>query len=147
MKLSYKLAGVAANLILVAGLISAKQALATNIIGNPGFESGSLSGWSTFGPNNFVQSGNGGAHGGTYYYKVYGSFSGVTNYTGIYQDFLSAPGYTYTADGWTFTYSGDGGGIHGKDTIWLEVSFRDASSNALALYRSIVVTSNNLAAF
>ena len=29
----------------------------TNILSNPGFESGSLSGWTTFGANNSIQSG------------------------------------------------------------------------------------------
>jgi beta-glucanase (GH16 family) len=145
MKLSSKLAGAAANLVLIAGLISAKQVFAatTNILTNAGFETGNLSSWPTFGVNNSVQSG--GAHG--YYYKVYGQFIGATNYTGIYQDILSAPGNTYTADGLAYTAYSDGNGIHGQDTIWLEVSFRDASSNALALYRSVVVTSNNLASF
>jgi len=147
--LEIKLARVVANLILIAGLISAKPVLAanTNILTNPGFESGSLSGWTTFGANNSVQSGGSGAHSGTYYYKVYGQFIGATNYTGIYQDNLSAPSNTYTANGWAYTAYSDGNGIHGKDTIWLEVSFRDASDNALALYRSAIVTSNNLASF
>ena len=58
-----------------------------------------------------------------------------------------APGAIYSADGWAYTLGSDGGGIHGQDAIWLEVSFRDASYNALALYRSVVVTSNNLASF
>ena len=120
---------------------------ASNILANPGFESGSLSSWTTFGANNSIQSGGSGAHGGTYYCKVYGQFIAATNYTGIYQDIPSAPNNTYTADGWAYTLYSDGGGIHGKDTIWLEVSFRDASFNALALYRSVVVTSNNLASF
>jgi beta-glucanase (GH16 family) len=147
-----KLAGVVANLILIAGLISTNQAFAanTNVLANPGFESGSLSGWTTFGNsigNVSVQSGASVAHGGSYYLKVYGQFITATNYSGIYQDNLSAPSNTYTADGWAYTLYSDGGGIHGKDTMWLEVSFRDASYNALALYRSAIVTSNNLASF
>ena len=147
-----KLARVVANLILIAGLFSAKQVFAasTNVLTNPGFESGSLSGWTTFGNiigNVSVQSGASVAHSGTYYLKVYGQFTGVTNYSGIYQDNLSAPSNTYTADGWAYTAYSDGNGIHGKDTIWVEVSFRDASYNALALYRSAIVTSNNLASF
>ena len=140
-----KLARVVANLILIAGLISAKQVFAANILGNPGFEFGSLSGWSTFGPNNYVLSGASVAHSGTYYYKVYGQFNTSYNYTGIYQDIPSAPSNTYSADGWAYTLSSDK--IHGQDLIWLEVSFRDASYNALALYRSVVVRSNNLASF
>lgn len=140
------------NLILIAGLISAKQALAadTNILANPGFEAGSLAGWTTNGNsigNASVQSGASQAHSGTYYFKSYGQFITAINYSGVYQDNLSAPSNTYTADGWACSLSGDGGGIHGQDAIWLEVSFRDASSSALALYRSVVVTSNNIAGF
>ena len=98
-----------ANLILIAGLISTKQAFAanTNVLGNPGFESGSLSGWSTFGTYNYIQTGASVAHGGTYYYKVYGQFNASYNYTGIYQDIPSAPSNTYTADGWAYTLSSD----------------------------------------
>jgi beta-glucanase (GH16 family) len=134
--------GAALVVFLFAGEIHA-----ANILANPGFESGSLSSWTTFGANNSIQSGGSGAHGGTSYYKVYGQFIAATNYTGSYQDIPSAPSNPYTADGWAYTLYSDGGGIHGKDTIWLEVSFRDASFNALALYRSAVVTSNNLASF
>lgn len=123
---------------------------AANVLTNPGFESGNLTGWTTYGNsigNASVQSGAGVAHSGTYYFKSYGQFIGATNYSGVIQDNLSAPGNAYTADGWAYTASSDGNGIHGQDTIWVEVSFRDASYNALALYRSAIVTSNNLAGF
>jgi beta-glucanase (GH16 family) len=143
--LEIKLAGAVANLILIAGLISTKPVLAANILGNPGFESGSLSGWSTFGPNNSIQTSASVAHSGTYYYKVYGQFNAAYNDTGIYQDNPSAPGAIYSADGWAYSLSSDA--IHGQDLIWLEVSFRDASYKALALYRSVVVGTNNLASF
>ena len=147
-----KRARAVANLMLIASLISTSQVLATNtnILSNPGLETGSFTGWTTFGnvlPNVSVQSGASQAHSGTYYLKTYGQFIGAANYSGIYQDNLSAPSNTYTADGWAFTLGSDGNGIHGQDAIWVEVSFRDASYNALALYRSAVVTSNNLAGF
>ena len=117
---------------------------AANILTNSGFETASLAGWTAFGANNYSQSG-GVAHGGVNYYKVYGQFNGATNYTGIYQDNPSAPGAIYSADGWAYSLSSDY--IRGQDAIWLEVSFRDASYNALALYRSVVVSSNNIASF
>ncbi len=119
---------------------------AQNILTNAGFEvsSTSLAGWTTFGGNNYSQTGAS-AHSGTNYYKVYGQFVLGTNYTGIYQDNASGPGVTYLADGWAESLSSDN--IKGKDAVWLEVSFRDASYNALALYRSAVVTSNNIASF
>ncbi len=130
--------------ILVA-LLFAGEIHASNILTNAGFESGGLTGWTTFGPNNYVLNTGGYAHSGSYYYKVYGQFNGASNYTGIYQDNLSAPSNTYTADGWAYSLSSDK--INGHDLAWLEVSFRDSSYNALALYRSAVVTSNNIASF
>jgi beta-glucanase (GH16 family) len=140
-------AKAAAGLIFAFGWLFAIEAGAANVLTNPGFEAPGLAGWTTFGPNNGSQNTSGIAHGGTNFYKVYGAFVGAENYTGIYQDNPSAPGAIYSADGWAFTLGSDGGGIHGEDAIWLEVSFRDASYNALALYRSVLVTSNNLASF
>jgi beta-glucanase (GH16 family) len=135
--------------VALIALLSASELRASNILTNAGFEAGSLSGWTTYGNsigNVSVQSGAS-AHSGTYYLKTYGQFIGAQNYSGVYQDNLSAPGNTYLADGWAYTASSDGGGIHGQDAIWVEVSFRDVSYNALALYRSVVVTSNNIAQF
>lgn len=140
-------ARAAVGLILAIGILVAIEARAANVLNNPGFETPGLAGWTTFGPNNYSENTAGIAHGGTNFYKVYGAFNGAQNYTGIYQDNLSAPGAVYSADGWAYTLGSDGGGIHGQDAIWLEVSFRDTSYNALALYRSVVVTSNNLASF
>jgi hypothetical protein len=139
-----KLARIVVNLILIAGLISAKQVLAANIPGNPGFETGNFTNGTTFGSDNDALSGASQAHSGNYYYKVCGQFNGATNYTAIYQDNLSAPGNTYTADGRVFSRGSDGDGIHGQDAIWLEISFRDASDNALALYRSAIVNPGQL---
>jgi beta-glucanase (GH16 family) len=127
----------------IAAVVAVNATGATNILTNPGFESGSLSGWSTFGPNNYIQTSV--PHSGSRYCKVYGQFNGAYNYTGIYQDNPSTPGVIYSADGWAYSLSSDGGGIHGQDMIWLEVSFRDAAYNTLALYRSDVVTGDNIA--
>jgi len=135
------------GLTFAFGWLFAIEASAANVLTNPGFETPGLAGWTTFGPNNYSENTPGIAHGGVNYCKVYGSFIGAQNYTGIYQDNLCAPGAIYLADGWAYTLGSDGGGIHGQDAIWLEVSFRDASYNALALYRSAVVTGNNLAGF
>ena len=141
------LARAAAGLAFAIGLLFEVEARAANVLTNPGFETPGLAGWTAFGPNNNSENTAGIAHGGVSYYKVYGSFIGAQNYSGIYQDNPSAPGAIYSADGWAYTASSDGNGIHGQDAIWLEVSFRDASYNALALYRSVVVTSNSVASF
>jgi beta-glucanase (GH16 family) len=132
--------------VVLTALLSAGEIRAQNILTNAGFEasSSSLAGWTAFGGNNYSQTGSS-AHSGTNYYKVYGQFINANNYTGIYQDNASGPGVTYFADGWAESLSSDK--INGKDAVWLEVSFRDASYNALALYRSAVITSNNIASF
>jgi beta-glucanase (GH16 family) len=130
--------------------LSAGEMRASNILTNSGFETGDLTGWTAFGNsigNVSVQSSGGGHNGSSYYLKTYGQFIGANNYSGVYQDNLCAPSNTFLADGWTYTASSDGNGIHGEDAIWVEVSFRDASYNALALYRSVIITSNNIASF
>ena len=131
--------------IALMAFLSASKMHATNILTNSGFETAGLAGWSTVGPNNSSQTGAGVAHSGVNYCKIYGQFTGITNYTAIYQDNPSAPGAIYSADGWVCSLSSDN--IKGQDLVWLEVSFRDASNNALALYRSAVVSGDNIAGF
>jgi len=143
-------AGAAGGCGAIIALLSAGKLQASNVLTNSGFETAGLAGWTAFGNtigNCSVQSGASVAHGGTCYFKAYGQFIGAYNYSGIFQENSSAPGAIYSADGWACSLASDGGGIHGQDAIWLEVSFRDASSNALALYRSAVVSSNNIAGF
>src|SRR5215469_13930379 len=106
---------VATSLTFAIGFFLAIEAGAANILTYPGFETAGLAGWTTFGPNNYSENTPGIAHGGTNFYKVYGAFIGAQNYTGIYQDNLSAPGAIYSADGWAYTLGSDGGGIHGED--------------------------------
>src|ERR1041384_3721254 len=122
---------------------------AANVLSDPGFEANAvgpdvhpISGWQSYGANNFSES-DGHARSGNNYYKVYGGFTGSDNYTGIYQDNTASPGTAYSAEGWAYSLSTDGGGIHGQDQIWLEVTFRDAALNPLALYRSAIVSGAN----
>jgi beta-glucanase (GH16 family) len=126
---------------------------AANLLIDPGFEDNPIgvnvhpiSGWQLYGANNFTES-DGKARTGTNYYKVYGQFIGSDNYTGLYQDIAATPGNTYAAEGWAYSLSTDGGGIHGQDQIWLEVSFRDAALNTVALYRSAIVSGGNIGSF
>jgi len=120
---------------------------AANVLNNPGFESDALTqnqnllGWTTFGANNYNETGAG-AHSGTNYYKMYQAFTSQQNYTGIYQDYISGPGVTYTADGWADILSSDT--LAGQNVAWIEVTFRDARANILALYRSALINTNTL---
>src|SRR5215472_16795047 len=60
-----------------------------NILLNPGFEADtSFTNWSTYGPNNYVETSP--VHSSAHSYKAYGNFSGATNFACIYQDNVSA---------------------------------------------------------
>ena len=131
--------------IIIAGFLPATAPAFANLLSNPGFEAGSLTNWSTFGPNNYVLHTSGIAHSGNDFYKVYGQYNNTNNYTCIYQDNPSAAGAIYSANGWADSLSTDA--IRGEDEVWIAVSFLDSSYNALALYRSAIITSNNISAF
>jgi beta-glucanase (GH16 family) len=115
-----------------------------NVLLNPGFEASTgFTNWSTYGPNNYIQTSP--VHSGTQSYKAYGNFSMGTNFACIYQDNVSTQGAAYSANGWVESLSNDK--ITSTNKAWIEVSFRDSSYNTLALYRSAVITSNNIASF
>jgi hypothetical protein len=134
-------------LALAAGfLLAATWTRADNLLVNPGFEANSGHaipvGWTRFAPPNAQPAGNYWieskvpAHSGALYWKEWGASyeNGITNVAGIYQDFSSAPGSVYQASGWLFTSSSD---LLGPDcVVWLEVSFLDANTNLLALFKS-----------
>ena len=136
-------------LVLVAalGILFSRghSARAANVLTNPGFEldpspgTENLAGWNTYGLYTYSESDTN-AHTGTNYFKVYQTFSGSVNYSGIYQDYISGPGATYTADGWAFSLSSDV--LAGQNVAWIEVTFRDANANVLALYRSSLINTN-----
>ena len=134
-------------LLVCLPLLQHQTGLAASLLSNPGFESDgageseNLPGWTTYGFNTYSESSTAIAHSGSNYFKVYQAFTGVTNYTGIYQDYISGAGAVYAADGWVYTASSDT--IAGQNTAWLEVTFRDADANVLALYRSTLITTNH----
>ena len=135
--------------------ISALPALAVaqnNVLRNPGFEydpsgaSQSFPGWTcygpTYGPNtdtNVWSESGAGAHGGANYIQV---SPDLTTYkittSGLYQDYMAGPGATYSADGWVYAPSTSV--LAGHNSGWIEITFRDANANVLALYRSSIVT-------
>lgn len=115
-------------------------AQATNVLSNPVFATGDLSGWTSYGANTYVLTNSGT---GSNYFKVYQAFDGQVNYNGIYQDNVSGPGVAYTANGWAETLSSDA--LAGQNIGWIEVTFRDVLGNVLALYRSTIVSTNTIA--
>ena len=131
--------------VMAAGLVLAALPMqAANILTNPGFEADgnhgsgvAITGWTGAPSGPWYINTDQYAHSGNNYYKVWGAFNGGANYQAVYQDNDSLPTSTYQADGWQFTLSSDlmwsGDDL---DYSWLEVSFRDANNNILALYRS-----------
>lgn len=135
-------------LLLLITIGFAPATKAANLLSNPGFEAdgsdnASLPGWQTYGANHYNEVDASIAHTGTNYFKVYQAFNGVVNRNGIFQDYISGPGATYTADGWAYTAANDA--LAGANAAWIEITFRDASANILALYRSALITTNLIA--
>jgi beta-glucanase (GH16 family) len=135
---------------LLGSLLGAKIQ-AANLLSNPGFEvdgagqNQNFPGWQAYGVNSYTETDAATAHSGTNYLKVYQAFNGAISYDGTYQDYISGPGAVYTADGWAYApWSGDP--MVGQNAAWIEVTFRDANANVLALYRSALVSSNTIVA-
>lgn len=134
------------------GLVDLVLAGGNDLLENAGFEadaqgeSTTVYGWNTYtaGSGNVLNEssttlGNDGAN----YLKVYSAFTSTTNQSGIYQDNISGPGAVYAASAWAYTSASDT--LSGQDSAWLEVTFRDATGNVLALYRSAIITTNAIA--
>lgn len=130
--------------LFVAVTMSINLARAGNILVNPGFEADgnhgsgvAIGGWTGEPSGPWYINADALAHSGNNYYKVWGHFNGNPNTTVVYQDKPTLPTSSFQADGWMFTlstdtvWSGDD-----ADYAWIEVSFRDAGDNILALYKS-----------
>lgn len=128
-------------------ILSPPLALAADVLVNPGFELGqAVLGWNSYGDiagNVLIQTSPNIAHGGTNYLKVYQGFNSSVNDSGVYQDNITGPGAVFAANGWAYTSSADA--LAGQNMAWIEVTFRDATANILALYRSAQITTNALA--
>jgi beta-glucanase (GH16 family) len=116
--------------------------LSPNCLTNPGFEAGSLGGWTVYGPgwDTALAWSPDPVHGGSFSYKLWGGdfATGSANFAGFYQDIFAEPGACHLADGWLCTKSSDR--LSGANQAWLELSFRDATgTNLLALFRSATV--------
>jgi hypothetical protein len=130
-------------------LLTASPVQAGNLLVNPDFETPPgnaqviATGWTYFAAptvspathDYWVEQGIR-AHTGTFYWKQWDALnnSAVTDVAGIYQDFSAAAGSTYQASGWFYTPTSD---LMGADCAdWVEVSFLDAATNVLALYKT-----------
>jgi|GEM_PF-741554 len=119
----------------------------TGLLSNPGFElddkflTASVIGWQKFGNNVLSGADAGMAHSGTNYLQVAQASTGRVNDNGVYQDYISAPGAVYNADGWAYAPNV----LAGQNVAWIEVTFRDATANVLALYRSGLISASSTA--
>ena len=137
---------------------------ADNILANPGFETGTFSGWTahtteswSMGPNTTLN------HSGTHNLWMQGLYGnggaptipGYISYA--YQTIACYPGSTFSADAWFSQWvsgypseggSGNGSGIFGANMSgnpqyfedgWVEVLFLDATNNTLAVFRSAII--------
>lgn len=114
-----------------------------NVLPNPGFELGGLASWNTYGADFNTQLGHSNSlpvHSGSNVFKLFGQFTGGENYSGVFRDTPAVPGATFTADGWALTPNGDS--IAAGNTAWIEVSFRNAAENILAMYRTAIINSS-----
>lgn len=148
--MSFRLKVVLAAITSLA--VSGSLLHATSLLLNPGFEAdpqgqtSALLGWNTYtggSGNVWSETSSTYAHSGTNYLKVYQAFNSTVNYNGVYQDNLSGPGAVYSADAWAYTLSSDA--LAGQNVAWIEVTFRDAAANVLALYRSTLINTNVIA--
>jgi beta-glucanase (GH16 family) len=112
-----------------------------NLLTDPDLEAGGLPQWTRFGPNIFSESTW--VHRGAASVKAFGSFNGTSNDSGIHQDIPAVEGESYGAEGWMFTPVGDA--LAGGNTAWIEISFRDAVGQTLALHRSPLLASSSQA--
>ena len=137
--------------LLVLMVLAHRLLLADNVLMNPGFEANppgdhhNLVAWNCYGQNraNALNQIGSPARTGSNYCKMFQGLTGRLNYAGLYQDIASGPGAAYSAEGWAYICSTDS--LAGQNAAWLEVTFRSAQGNVLALYRSAVVTTNALA--
>jgi hypothetical protein len=70
--------------------------------------------------------------------KVYGQFTGVRNFSGVYQQFAAAPGSTWSSGAWTYISHEDL--LSGAASFYYQVNFLDAGNNLLASFTSLIIT-------
>ena len=117
------------------------QAVVTSIpqvaLQNRGFESGdpapgrAITSWSNFGengPNVYHESLM--PRSGSFHLKVFGAFTGPTNFSGAYQDLPAQPGQTWRASAYVMTPTNDA--IRCTSRAQVQLEFYDVSTNRLS---------------
>lgn len=126
-----------------------------NSLANSGFENGLVS-WNAYGNGGNIESQgnlyyNGGVpagasnvlvYEGTKVQKVFPTFTGTANYSGVYQDVPTGAGSVWAATAKCLTHHQDQIGVwapDGTNQCWIEVTFRDSGDNVLATYKSQII--------
>jgi hypothetical protein len=133
------------NSLLSLALL-ASAASAQNMLASPSFETPGLGGWGFFG-NAFGEATNLGAgidpRTGGSLCKLYGSFSGGFNVSGIFQQFPALPGQQFTIDCYSRHWSGDPmiglGATNGDNWAVMKVAFFDAAGNEIGNAEQIIL--------
>lgn len=118
-------------MILVLIVACAGFAGAQNLLTNPGFESGSLTGWTAFG-NAYLEASNPPQfvpNSGGFMVSMFGTFNPNFD-TVMFQTFPAAPGEAYEMDGFGRHYSGDA--LTNGNRLFMKIVFRDLLGNELA---------------
>jgi len=130
-----------------------------NLLVNPSFENG-LVNWTPYGNggntesqgnlyynnNNPVGASNVLVFEGVKVQKVFPTFTGGANYSGVFQDIPTGPGSVWSATAKFLTHGQDQIGVwapDGTNQCWLEVTFRDSADNVLATYKSQTVDNSS----
>ena len=111
--------------------ISSPAAIVSNLLANPGFESGSgttNAGWQSF---NNVQRLDWHPRSGSYATKMFGNWGppGVPNGSSVEQVFPAEPGQTWEGSGWVSSWADDP--IAGSNRAQLSILFLDGASNPI----------------
>lgn len=135
-------AATAGMLSLTLLLVSGPALSSTNLLTNPGFESG-LTGWTKFGngaaetsnPPQFVP------FEGNSLYSMFGNFTGGFNVSGIFQEFPAAPGSKWRMYTKSRHYSGDAltGSVPTGNWMVQKIAFFDAGSIEIGGTESMIL--------
>lgn len=124
-------------LTLAVLLVAAVAPAQTNLLTDPGMESGTWTGWTPFG-NSYVEPANPPAvvpNSGGFCGKMFGNWSGGFNVSGVFQSFPAAPGEVFEIDCYSRHYSGDaliGGGAPTSNWAVMKIAFFDAGGGEIA---------------
>lgn len=137
--------GITAVLCLALAAIAPAQ---TNMLTNPGFETGDFTGWTPFG-NAYVEAANGTTffpNSGNHLVSCFGNWTGGFNVTGFFQQFPANPGDAFEIDCFSRHNSGDnlvGGGAPNSNWVVMKMAFFDVGGVEIGAAEGTVLDGNS----